>query len=113
MRTSIALQTAPFQGGASISYAAADVTNGNKFDNDGSTVLVVKNTGAAAINVTVTAVPDEAGRSVNLVQSVAAGAEAIIGPLRTGWWNQRGADLGKVYVSCSAAASIAALKLQR
>lgn len=111
-RTSIAVQSVPFQGAAGVTYAAADVTNGNMYDNDGGTVLIVK-AGAGAVTVTVTAVPDEAGRAVDLVQAVAANTDAIIGPLRTGWWNQSGTDLGKVYVSCSAAASVAALKLQR
>lgn len=111
-RTSVAVQTIPFQKAATVTFTAADVTNGNMFDNDGSTVLLVK-AGAGAVTVTVTAVEDEAGRAVNLTQNVSANAEAIIGPLRTGWWNQSGADIGKVHVSCSAAASIAALKLQR
>lgn len=112
-RTSLAVQSVPFQKGAGITYAAADTVNGNMFDNDGNTVLIVKNAGAGAINVTVTAVDDEAGRSVNLVQNVAATSDAILGPFRTPWWNQRGSDLGKVYVDFSGAASVAALKLQR
>ncbi|GAB6171994.1 hypothetical protein JCM15765_14720 [Paradesulfitobacterium aromaticivorans] len=112
-RTSIPVQTVPFQGGAAITYAAADTVNGNVFTNDSDTVLIVKNAGAGAITVTVTAVPDEAGRSVNLVHTVNATSDAVIGPLRTGWWNQRGADLGKVYIDFSGAASVAALKIQR
>ncbi|CRF28840.1 Uncharacterised protein [Mycobacterium tuberculosis] len=113
-RTAIAVQTIGFQSGTTISYAAADATNGMLFPNNGQTVLVVKNASAGSINVTVKAVADEAGRSVDLVQAVAAGADAIIGPLRPAWWNQRSADLDKVYVDFSAAASVsvAALKLQ-
>lgn len=114
-RTSIPITTVGFQQGTEISYTAADSTNGMMFANDGFTVLVVKNASAGAVNVTINAVADEAGRSVNYVQAVTAGKEAIIGPLRPAWWNKRsGTDLGKVYVdfSASASVSVAALKLQ-
>lgn len=113
-RTSIPITTVGFQQGTTHAYTAADSTNGMMFTNDGMTILVVKNASGASINVTVNAVPDEAGRSVNYVQAVGAGAEATIGPLRPAWWNQRNTDTGKVYVdfSASASVSVAALRLQ-
>ena len=112
-RTSIPVTTVAFQGGTALSYTAADSTNGMMFTNTGDTILVVKNASASPVNVTVQAVPDEAGRSVNYVQAVEAGAEAVIGPLRPKWWNQQSTDIGKVYVdfSTSASVSVTALKL--
>lgn len=114
-RTSIAVQTVPFQRGATVTFTAADATNQMVVVNDGQTILLVKNGSASSINVTITAVADEAGRSTNLVQAVAAGAEAILGPFRPAWWNQRSTDLGKIYVDFSAGTSVtvAALKLQQ
>jgi hypothetical protein len=113
-RTSIPITTVAFQQGTTHSYTVADSTNGMMFTNDGLTVLVVKNASGASINVTINAVADEAGRSVNYVQAVGAGAEATMGPFRPVWWNRRSTDLGKVYVdfSASASVSVAALKLQ-
>lgn len=113
-RTSIAVQSVPFQKSSAITYTAADSTNGMMFDNDGYTVLLVKNGGASPINVTIRAVTDEAGRSVDEVRSVANGTDAVFGPYRPAWWNQRSTDLGKVYVDFSASASVnvAALKIQ-
>lgn len=114
-RTSIPITTVGFQQGTQLSYTSADSANGMMFDNAGDTVLIVKNASGASINVTINAVADEAGRSVNYVQAVAAGTEAIIAPLRPAWWNQRSADIGKVYVDFSASTSVnvAALKTQR
>lgn len=113
-RTSIPITVNAFQQGTELAYSAADSTNGMMFDNDGFTILVVKNASGSSVNVTINAVTDEAGRSVNYVRSVSAGKEAVIGPFRPGWWNQRTADIGKVYVdfSASASVSVAALKLQ-
>jgi hypothetical protein len=114
-RTSIPITIVGFQQGTQLSYTAADSTNGMMFDNAGDTTLIIKNGSGASINVTINAVADEAGRSVNYVQAVAAGAEAIIAHLRPAWWNQRNSDTGKVYVdfSASTTVSVAALKTQR
>jgi hypothetical protein len=114
-RTSIPITTVAFQQGTALSYTAADSTNGMMFDNAGDTILIVKNASGGSINVTINAVADEAGRSVNYIQAVAAGTEAIIAPLRPAWWNQRNTDSGKVYVDFSASTSVnvAALKTQR
>lgn len=113
-RTSIPIQTVPFQKGAAIVYNAVDSGNGMMFENDGNTVLIVQNNGGSPVNVTVRAVPDEAGRSVDHVQAVGAGQVAILGPFRQRWWNQTAQDMGKVYVdfSASASVSVAALRLQ-
>lgn len=103
-RTAIALQDVPFQSGiANITYTAADNANGMKFDNNGNTLLIVKNTGAGACTVTVRAVADEAGRTVDLVLVCPITTGFLIaGPFRTQWWNQRVApDVGSVGVDFS------------
>lgn len=114
-RSSIPLTTVGFQQGTELSYVPADSANGMMFENAGDTTLYIKNASGGSINVTVNAVADEAGRSVNYVQAVGAGKEATIAHLRPAWWNQRSSDVGKVYVdfSASASVSVAALKTQR
>lgn len=104
-RTSIAVEEVPFQSADNdVTFNAVDAANGMMFPNDGRTILLVKNADAAAKTVTIRAVPDEAGRSVDLVVTVAAGKTALVPPLRPAWWNQRsGADMGQVYVDFSAA----------
>lgn len=115
-RTAIPITEVPFQGKLdNISFTAADATNQMMFDNDGSTVLVVKNTSGAAVTVTVLSVKDEAGRSGDLSISVPATTGlAFIGPLRQAWWNQTATDIGKVYVNFSSGTgvSIAALRIR-
>ncbi len=115
MRTSIAVQDVPFQSNlAGITLGAVDAVNGMMFPNDGATILIIRNSDAAAKTVTIKSVPDEAGRSVDQVITVAAGAIAIVGLLRPAWWNQRSTDAGSVYIDFSAATSttVAALRLR-
>lgn len=116
-RTAIAIVEVPFQNGIqNITYAAADQPNGMKFDNDGSTLLLVINTGAGACTVTIRAVADEAGRTVDVVLVVPiTTGRAIAGPFRPQWWNQRVApDVGAVGVdfSTGTGVSVAALRLK-
>jgi hypothetical protein len=87
------------QESVTLTYADADAMNGMMFSNDGSCVLVVRNEGAmGSIQVTIVAVPDEAGRAVDYVEDVAAGEEEIFGPLRQAWWNQTVGNSGFIYV---------------
>lgn len=82
-----------------LTLADADQMNGMMFVNDGYCVLVVRNEGMMGnIEVTIVAVPDEAGRAVNYVEDVAAGTERIFGPFRPAWWNQTTGNVGYVYV---------------
>lgn len=106
-RTSIAVEEIPWQGGDNdLTFSAVDAANGMMFPNDGKTVLLVRNADAAAKTVTVRAVPDPFGRSVDLALVIAAGKTAMVGPLAPVAWNQTsGADLGRVYVDFSAATS--------
>ena len=102
-RTAIAVQEIAYLGSGAINFSAADATNGMMFPNDGRTVLLVKNDGTSAITATVVSVADEYGRTGDIAPTVAAGEIRIIGPLRSGLFNQKnGADQGKVYVNFSA-----------
>lgn len=107
-RTSIPVEEVPFQGyDSAVTFSGADAANGMMFPNDGRTVLLVRNSDAAAKTVTVVSVADEARRTGDHSISIAAGNTAVIGPLRPGWWNQRsGADGGNVYVDFSAATAV-------
>jgi len=115
-RTAIAVQEVPFQGSAAVNFGAADSVNGMVFPNDGRTILLVKNAGAAPITVTVASVQDEYGRSGDIsAASVDVGAERVVGPLRPALWNQKsGTDMGKVYVDVSddTSVTVAALRLE-
>lgn len=80
----------------------ADAMNGMMFVNDGSSVLIVKNDDAMLTpTVTIVAVPDEAGRSVNYAKAVAVESTEVFGPFRQAWWNQTTTNLGYVYVNFS------------
>lgn len=89
-----------------LTLAAADAMNGMMFLNDGSCTLVVRNAAVGAKQVTIVAVPDEAGRAVNYVKSVTAGTTEIFGPFRQAWWNQTTGNLGYVYVNFDDATSV-------
>ena len=87
------------QESVTLNFADADAMNGMMFLNDGSSVLVVRNENDMDdVEVTIVAVPDEAGRAVDYVETVEAGDEQIFGPLRPAWWNQTVGNVGFVYV---------------
>lgn len=98
-RTAIAITEVGNQGSKNpITYTAGDAANDHAFENTGREVLLVKN-GATDVQVTVHAVPDEAGREVDIVATVSANTEALFGPFKPAWWNQRsGVDQGKIQV---------------
>lgn len=70
----------PDAGSLDASPAAADTTNFNQFVSTGKDLLHVRNvnSGSTAHTVTVTSVPDQYGRTADMVYSVAAGAELLI-----------------------------------
>jgi hypothetical protein len=115
LRTSIPITTVGFQQGTEVHYTPADAIHGMKMDNVDDTILLIKNASNSSMDVTIRAVADEAGRSVDYVQTIGAGKEGMIAPLRPVWWNQRNVDIGKVHVDFSASAfvSVAAFKIQR
>jgi hypothetical protein len=108
-RTAIAIQSVAGNNGAQLNEVTPDAVNGNMFDNDGRTRLVVHNGDAASKTVTVRAIACSHGRSVDVSQVVAAGARAVLGPFDPSLFNQPGpTDQGKVYVDWSASTNVKA-----
>lgn len=95
-RTAIAKQTVVKNSGASVTYVAADATNGNSFPNDGKTRLLVR-TGSLATQVTVHSVPCSHGRTQDTVVAIGNNSEAYLGPFDPELFNQVG-DPANVYV---------------
>lgn len=102
-RTALAIQEIRRNNGAQLTDNNADVTNGQIFDNDGNTILVVHNGDASSRTCTVKGVACSHGRTADVAVAVAAGARAEIGPFDQALFNQSGADAGKVHVDWSAA----------
>ena len=86
-----------------LTYSATDNANGNTVVNNGKVALLVKNPTGGAIIVTVVSVPDENGRSGDIVQSIPAGGEYAFGLLSPALFNQRSGDVGQVHVTFGAA----------
>src|SRR3954471_18918783 len=98
-QTALAVQEIPKNSGAVLASAGADQANGNKFPNDGKTVLEVLNGDGVSRTVTVTSVACSHGRTGDVAVPIAAGAQAVIGPFDGEAFNQKsGADLGWIYV---------------
>lgn len=92
-----------------ISYDTGDATNNHVLNNDGRTVLVMKNDTGAAVTVTVSSVADEAGRTGDISVSVANGDEMFVLPLPPRWWNQGGT--ADVHIDVDGGIKIAALSI--
>lgn len=86
-RTSIPITDQSWQGSTVISYTSADAANNMRFVNDGRTILIVQ-VGSTQTQITVQAVDDEAGRSVN-EQVTTTSNEVVFGPFQRRWWNTR------------------------
>jgi hypothetical protein len=110
--TAITVQApAQFGGIQNVTLTAADSANGMMFLNDGKTVLVVVNNDVAAKTVTIVSVPDENGRTGDIVLVVPAAAGgfpgiAITDQLPTALFTQQSTDAGNVYVSFSASTNL-------
>ena len=95
--TNIPITVAPFQGGTNgtdlVTLLAGSViaaTTEMQFVNDGYSVLFVT-AAAAAANITITSVYDNAGRLGNIGPSaLTLNATRAYGPFRPIWWNQAG-----------------------
>lgn len=98
----IAILRPTFAGLALTTQAAA--AGGDTLQNDGQTILYIKNGGGASINVTLTPAAPPAGLTFqNVVVAVAAGAERLIGPFPPLYFNNVN---GQVAVAYSAATSV-------
>lgn len=86
---------------ADVTYAAADVSNGNAFVHTGREVIIVRN-GHATLpqTVTVKAAPDRFGRTgLDIaVYSIVAGKTAFFGPFPIEGWRQTD---GKLWLDAS------------
>ena len=109
-RTNIPITELPFSGITQLSWTAGDATNDHVFINDGNTIIIVKNGGGGAVQVTVVEQPEPLlGRSsaTGTQLSVDAGEEAVIGPLAAAGYNiKSGDDVGKVYIDLDVDASV-------
>lgn len=115
-RTAIVTQVVDFQSGEDITFAAADQANGMTMENDGQSILLVKNDDASVKQVTIVSVKDELGRLGDIVKTVAATTIAVFAPTRAVGFNQRsGDDVGKTQVDFDADTSVtvAVLKIQK
>lgn len=103
--------------GLSPTYAAADATNAMMFKNDGHTILHVKNGGAGAVSVTVVSIEDPYDRLGDVVVSVPAAGERVIGVFKGFLFNQKpgSANAGKIHVDFDIATTVtvAALKIPK
>lgn len=82
----------PFQESLSFTDNDTAVPSGLEvqFVNDGYTIFVVNNAAMSDNDVTISAIPDNAGRDVNYTATVTAESTMIFGPFRPVWWNQAG-----------------------
>lgn len=74
-------QTRYADDGLILTMTAADVANLNQTQHTGAEVLIVRNTGASPYNFTITSVPDELGRTEDVVDSIAASEIRFYGPI--------------------------------
>ena len=110
--TSFATTVALPGAAAAVTYAAVDAANGNTIVNNGKVSIRVKNASGVSVTVTVVSVPDEHGRSGDIVQAIAAGAEYVFGLLDPALFNQRSGDVGQVHVTFSAGTSVTMAAIQ-
>ncbi|MDT7040875.1 hypothetical protein [Candidatus Nitronereus thalassa] len=115
-RTAIPVQEIEGNANEEIVYTAGDAANDMLFQNNGRTLLICKNGSVGAIQLTIVSVPDPVlGRTEDIVQSIPAGDDFIVGFLKPSGWNQKsGADAGKVYVNLDddTSVSVAALSIK-
>lgn len=112
VRTTIPVQTvSPSTGLQSVTYTAADAANNHIVANDGNTQIIVINCDVAAKTVTIHSVPDENGRTgdIILIVPAASGSVCALGMsprLPPALFSQQNSDAGSVYVDVSAATNL-------
>lgn len=109
-RTDIPVTDQPNEGSTEISYTSADATNDMKFVNTG-TVILLASVGSTQTTITIKAVDDMAGRSVDEAKTVTS-SEVVFGPFTESWWNQQdGTDEVYVDLDNDTDVNVAALRL--
>lgn len=91
-----------------VAYDTADSGNNNEYENDGNTIVLMKNDTGGPASITVVSVPDEALRTGDITFTLADGDEAFIPPLRKKWWND---GSGNVLIELDTNIKIAVLRL--
>lgn len=112
-RTALASQQVVDEG-ITVALTAANV-DGHSIVGGGEVVLLVQNSSAASINVTIeTAATTDSLAIADQVVAVAAGALKAIGPFRATTYDRASGavDAGKVYVGFSAVTSVTVAALQ-
>lgn len=95
------------QKGVRLPFVAADAVNGMMFFNNGSTLLLVRNRNEDIdVNVTIIAVPDEAGRAVDYPQTIQPLGTGLFGPYKQSWWNQTFVESGYIWFDVSTALNV-------
>lgn len=93
-RTTLVKTVAPggyASAGVTVTMAAADIVNQNRFVASGKDLVVAWNSGVGANTVTITSSDDDKGRLENITaESIAANAVRIFGPFKTLGWRQSG-----------------------
>ena len=87
-RVSLPLQSLDPEDSIVLSYTNGDAANGHAFTNTGRVIVLLKNTGAGAVTVTIVSTPDARNRTGDEQRSVVAGTDAVFGPFPRQGWNQ-------------------------
>jgi hypothetical protein len=75
--------------GVTLTFTAADTSNGNKVALTGKELILVQNSGASAYTVTVTSAPDSLGRTKDITaDSIPAGGFKVYGVPQVEGWRQ-------------------------
>lgn len=101
MATEITVSTPGRAGVLTSSATAADVANGNKFDNDGKTKLfVAKGAGGASTTLSISQAPTAFGGVVAAQTVTVTTTEfSILGPFPVDQFNMSGDDAGQVVIA--------------
>ena len=87
--------------GVTVTMAAADTVNKNRFVASGNDLVVALNTTGGGLTVTIESSDDERGREEDITaEAIAAGAMRVFGPFRTLGWRQAG--LSYIHLEASA-----------
>ena len=104
-RTTLVKTVAPggyASAGVTVTMAAADIVNKNRFVASGNDLVVAYNSSVGALTVTIESSDDERGREEDITaEAIAAGAMRVFGPFKNLGWRQSG--LSYLHLEASAA----------
>lgn len=111
MRTEVIAQALPggyTAVGATLTFTAADDVNGNNFRMSGNDLVIVRNPTGGPLSVLLTSVADNAGRTADFSEAIAAGIVKVYGPFRYMGWRD---DNGFMSVDGDSGLELAVIKL--